>query len=300
MAPPPKLKTFPAQFNTPLLNAIAKFKELNGHPPGQGDVDAVINVDRTCKLATVHKSVLKGMLKRPPLADISEPSNTPAAKSKPLLLSGDGTPLGAGKFGVPEAMYLLTGKHGAAQKDIFGFPISENGDEAEVTDVTNSYESLYRVIPCPSFYAIQVTAIAGYTPKFEITEEGNGISVKMSPKNTSPYLHTKQLSASAFKKDVQSQAILRSFQAAPLPDIDFVIPLDQKVCNMKYTVTRFVYEKVDDGEWKEVTNEREGGESEVWKKKDNATYFPMVVGYVVSVDIVQNMVLVVDNDVNDL
>ncbi|KAJ3081024.1 hypothetical protein HDU99_006781, partial [Rhizoclosmatium hyalinum] len=50
------------QFNTPLLNAIAKFKEVNSHPPGQGDVDAVINLDRTSKLATVHNPVLKVMM----------------------------------------------------------------------------------------------------------------------------------------------------------------------------------------------------------------------------------------------
>ncbi|KAJ3297387.1 hypothetical protein HDU79_003734, partial [Rhizoclosmatium sp. JEL0117] len=61
-----------AQFNTPLLNAIAKFKEVNSHPPGQGDVDAVINLERTSKLATVHNPILKVMmLKRPPLAGIS-------------------------------------------------------------------------------------------------------------------------------------------------------------------------------------------------------------------------------------
>ncbi|KAJ3094267.1 hypothetical protein HK100_006209 [Physocladia obscura] len=72
---------------------------------------------------------------------------------------------------------------------------------------------------------------------------------------------SEQLSASDFKKDVQSQAILASFKAEPLPTINFVVPLEKKVCNLKFEPTCFAYEKIGGGDLIEATQQSEGRKS---------------------------------------
>ncbi|KAJ3133285.1 hypothetical protein HK100_004500 [Physocladia obscura] len=165
--------------------------------------------------------------------------------------------------------------------------VNENG---EVNKEENWWDSLYHVISYPGYFAVQVSLIAGHKPEDSFYNE---------TKKLIPYLYTKQLNASDFKKNVQSQAILASFKT-PLPIIEFIVPLNQKVCNLNFIPRHFVYEKVGTGEWTEVTKLQEGGESTVWTKKPDAVYFSMTVGYIVTVDIVQNVVLVAEDDVNDV
>ncbi|KAJ3122689.1 hypothetical protein HK100_011874, partial [Physocladia obscura] len=105
--------------------------------------------------------------------------------------------------------------------------------------------------------------------QFEIPDNGCGTQISIVPRNLSPYLYTKQLSALDFKKNVG---------------------------DLKFEPTHLVYR---DGDWIEVTQEHEGGESNVWEKKVDAVYFPMVVGYIVTVDIIQHVVLVAEDDVNN-
>ncbi|KAI9324485.1 hypothetical protein BDR26DRAFT_925765 [Obelidium mucronatum] len=154
-----------------------------------------------------------------------------ASSSKPVLLGSNGQPLGLGRLGVDKFHYLLTGKVPPQKTPLPPkvLPPSVNEAKIDSDDQDTSCDQLYRVIPLEESYLIQVSIIAGHTAKFAVAADAFGIEVSMTPKNLSPYLYTKDgLQASEFKNDLQSQAILASFQAEPLPTIEFVIPLDKK------------------------------------------------------------------------
>ncbi|KAI9319538.1 hypothetical protein BDR26DRAFT_926986 [Obelidium mucronatum] len=298
-----KLK-WSAELDAALNQARASFKKVHGQEPTPDDVDQVIESDATGQLVKVHKTSLKNKLKAPLGVSSGSSINSllAASSSKPVLLGSNGQPLGLGRLGVDEFHYLLTGKVPPQKTPLPPkvLPPSVNEAKIDSDEQDTSFDQLYRVIPLEESYLIQVSIIAGHTAKFAVAADAFGIEVSMTPKNLSPYLYTKDgLQASEFKNDLQSQAILASFQAEPLPTIEFVIPLDKKVCNVKYTPTRFVYEKIGGGDWIDVTKEREGGESNVWRKKNDAVYFPMPVGFIVTADVIQDVVVVAKDDVND-